>query len=114
LISNLKKKKEKEFLWEGLKNIDDVLYKLYNGVSVNKRVSERAKELFQKAFHFQVQQKKGTIEMKRSGGKNTTTKNRQKFSRRKQFVITALSEAMKEAGITRWPIEGICFIEFVK
>lgn len=80
---------------------------------MNKRVSERAKELFQKAFHFQVQQKKGTIEMKRSGGKNMANKNRQKFSRRKQFVITALSEAMKEAGISKWKIEGICYMNFV-
>jgi len=98
---------EKEFLWEGLRNIEDVLYKLYNGDTTNKRVSERAKELFQKAFHFQVQQKKGAIEMKRSGGKNLANKNRQKFSRRKQFVITALIEALKEAGISRWKIEDL-------
>lgn len=97
---------EKEFLWDGLRNIDDVLYKLYQGDTINKRVSERAKELFQQAFHIQVEQKKGNVSMKRSGGKDKS-KNRQKFSRRKQFVVTCLSKALEEANIGRWKIEGM-------
>jgi len=97
---------EKEFLWDGLRNIDDVLYKLYQGDTINKRVSERAKELFQKAFHIQVEQKKGTVSMKRTGNKDKA-KSRQKFSRRKQFVVTCLSKALEEANIGRWKIEDL-------
>jgi len=98
---------EKEFLWDGLRNINDVLYKLYQGDTINKRVSERAKELFQQAFHLQVEQKKGTVSMKRSGGIKDKSKNRQKFSRRKQFVVTCLSRALDEANISRWKIEDL-------
>jgi len=86
---------EKEFLWDGLKNIDEILYRLYHGDGVNKQVAERAKELFQKAFRIQVEQKKGNISMKRSGNKDKL-KNRQKFSRRKQFVVASLFQALEE------------------
>jgi len=86
---------EKEFLWDGLKNIDEILYRLYHGDGVNKQVAERAKELFQKAFKIQVEQKKGNISMKRSGNKDKL-KNRQKFSRRKQFVVASLFQALEE------------------
>jgi uncharacterized Zn finger protein (UPF0148 family) len=110
---------EKEFLWDGLKNIDEILYRLYHGDGMNRQVSERAKELFQKAFRIQVEQKKGNISMKRSGHKDKL-KNRQKFSRRKQFVVASLFQALEEywktlenAGgykkgeIKKWSIEEL-------
>jgi len=49
---------EKEFLWEGLKNIDEALSQLLADCG-NKPVEARAKELFQKAFHWQFLQKQG-------------------------------------------------------
>lgn len=89
-----------------MKNIDDVFFRLFRGDSSNKQVLERARELFQQAFHKQMDQKKGSIPMKRSGKK--TSEVRQKFSRRKQFVITALLQALNEQGITSWTLEGEC------
>lgn len=99
---------EKEFLWDGIKNIEEIFYRLSKGDSSNAPAQQRAKELFQQAFHLQVEQKKGTVAMKRSGGSDKKSKkNRQKFSRRKQFVISALFQALKENGINTWNIQDL-------
>jgi len=93
---------EKEFLWDGIKNIEDIFYRLSQGDSSNAPAQHRAKELFEQSFHIQVQQKKGAVPMKRSGDKKSgPLKNqaRQKFSRRKQFVISAVYQALLECGI---------------
>lgn len=97
---------EKEFLWDGLRNIEDIFYRLSNGDSSNAPAQQRAKELFQQAFRMQVEQKQGTVPMKRTGDKKSS-KNRQKFSRRKQFVISALYQALKECGIETWDIQDL-------
>jgi len=97
---------EKEFLWDGLRNIEEIFYRLSNGDSSNAPAQQRAKELFQQAFHLQVEQKQGKVPMKRSGDKKSK-KNRQKFSRRKQFVISVLYQALKECGINTWKIEDL-------
>jgi len=98
---------EKEFLWDGLKNIDEICYKLYNGDMTNTAVQTRAKELFQKAFKIQMKQKEGTVVMKRSGSKKAQTQARLKFSRRKQFVVTCLHKALEEVGISTWTIKDL-------
>eukprot|EP01114_Cavostelium_apophysatum_P021096 TRINITY_DN725_c0_g1_i1.p1 TRINITY_DN725_c0_g1~~TRINITY_DN725_c0_g1_i1.p1 ORF type:complete len:302 (+),score=54.57 TRINITY_DN725_c0_g1_i1:118-906(+) len=97
---------EREFLWDGLRNIEEIFYRLSNGDSSNAPAQQRAKELFQQAFHMQVEQKQGKVPMKRSGDKKSK-KNRQKFSRRKQFVISALYQALKECGINTWDIQDL-------
>jgi len=98
---------EKEFLWDGMKNIEEIFFKLTKGDSVSKPVQDRAKELFQKAFRMQLAQKKGTVPMKRATGVEAVKLKRQKFSRRKQFVVTCLYQALKEQGITTWSIEHL-------
>jgi len=97
---------EKEFLWDGIKNIEEIFYRLSNGDTSNAPAQQRAKELFEQAFHLQVEQKKGSAPMKRSGDKKSE-KDRQKFSRRKQFVISALYQALKESGIETWNIQDL-------
>jgi len=96
---------EKEFLWDGLKNIDDICFKLYKGDLSNSAAQQRAKELFQKAFQMQVQQKKGAIPMKRSNSKKKD--NRIKFSKRKQFVVACLHKALEENNIKTWSIADL-------
>lgn len=88
-----------------MKNIEEIFFKLTKGDSVSKPVQDRAKELFQKAFRMQLAQKKGTVPMKRATGVEAVKLKRQKFSRRKQFVVTCLYQALKEQGITTWSIE---------
>ncbi len=99
--------KEKEFLWEGLKNIEEVYFKLTNGDSLNRPVQDRAKELFAKAFRMQLAQKKGekAFAKRSSGPESVRYKNRQKFSRRKQFVVSCLFQALREHGVKTWSIE---------
>ncbi|PRP80148.1 hypothetical protein PROFUN_12231 [Planoprotostelium fungivorum] len=95
---------EKEFLWDGLKNVDEIFYKLYNGDCNNTASQHRARELFQKAFHIQVNQKQGIgAPMKRTGGDN----KRQKFSRRKQFVVACIWAALRENHIKTWGINEL-------
>jgi len=96
---------EKEFLWDGLKNIDEICFKLYNGDLTNSAAQQRAKELFQRAFHMQVQQKKGVVPMKRSNSKKKD--NRIKFSKRKQFVVACLHKALEENNIKTWTITDL-------
>ncbi len=71
---------------------------------MNTPSQSRAKELFQQAFRIQVMQKKGSVPMKRSGEKKS--KNRQKFSRRKPFVVACIAQALKENGIETWDTKG--------
>lgn len=97
---------EKEFLWEGLRNIDEIFFKLYKGDSINTAAQYRARELFQKAFHLQVEQKKGAVPMKRSSGEKRS-KIRQKFSRRKQFVVSCIAHALKESNISTWSTQDL-------
>lgn len=49
---------EKEFLWDGHKNIDTVLSKLFMG-EIPQKIRTRAIELFQRGFKVQTAQKKG-------------------------------------------------------
>ena len=72
-----------EFLWKGLSDIKELVEKLY-GPHPNETVHNRAQYLFSQAFRQQVLQKLGLKKM------NSQRKKRQKFSRRKQFVITCV------------------------
>jgi len=96
---------EKEFLWDGMKDIDEVLVRMYNGEISNLPVKLRAEELFQDAFRVQVQQKKGLLDMKRNNSKKKNP--RQRFSKRKQYVVACLSEALKENRIDAFKDEDI-------
>lgn len=88
---------EKEFLWDGQRNIDDILYRLFSG-EMNYAVKERAKELFQLSFRLQTAQKKGLKPMNKSSAESKDGK-RQRYSRRKQFVVACIYQALKENGI---------------
>jgi hypothetical protein len=97
--------KDKEFLWEGLKNIDDTMFRLTHGDTMNRAVQERAKELFQKAFYRQMEQKKGNLVMKRNGGQKTTQGGiRKKFSKRKQYVVSCIWKALEEQDNKAWDV----------
>lgn len=99
-------REDKEFLWEGLKNVDDTIFRLCNGDTTNKAVAERAKELFQKAFYRQMEQKKGNLVMKKASGPKTTNGGgiRKKFSKRKQYVVSCIYQALTEEGLSAWNI----------
>jgi hypothetical protein len=107
---------EKEFLWEGQRDIDDALSQLFLS-QVNETVRDRAKELFNKSFSIQMKEKegifadddapdnkdkKGKKEKDGKEGKKKESKSnfkdskRQRFSRKKQFVVTALCVALTE------------------
>jgi len=73
---------EKEFLWDGIKNIEDIFYRLSKGDSNNTPAQQRAKELFEQAFHLQVEQKKGSVPMKRSGDKKSSKKQTKVFAKK--------------------------------
>jgi len=128
---------DKEFLWDGLKNIEDTFTRLYQGDPVNTRAQDRAKEIFAAVFREQVKQKLGEKPMKRAGGKTETRKRqrtndlvsaskaslisssiqeeendhgvpkRLKFSRRKQFVVAAITQALKENNVTTWNFQAV-------
>jgi len=98
--SNLERD-DKKFLWEGFKNIEEIIYRLTNGDSTNKPVQERAKELYQKAFYEQVRQKKGEIAMSK------TKNQRKKHSKRKQLVVSFVLKALEENGIKKWTLDEI-------
>jgi len=91
LTSNSKwERDEKEFLWDGFKNIEELLERLLQDTK-NTSVQCRAKELFQKAFKLQLEQKAG--------------KKRQRFAKRKQYVVACLFWAFQEHGIHTWSFD---------
>jgi len=103
---------EHEFLWEGMRNINDALRRIFPDVP-NKSVEMMTKELFQKAFHSQVLQKKG-IDTKINGQLQSNIQKptqmaapRKKYSRRKQFVVTCLWWSLVKNNISSWNITDL-------
>jgi len=105
-------REELEFIWDGEKNIEESLYHLFQGEH-NAIVEQRAKELFQRSFKIQLEQKEG---LKPMNSKQITKspemfdvkdKKRQRFSRRKQFVVSCVWFALTEQGITTWSIQDL-------
>eukprot|EP01087_Luapelamoeba_hula_P024366 TRINITY_DN924_c0_g1_i1.p1 TRINITY_DN924_c0_g1~~TRINITY_DN924_c0_g1_i1.p1 ORF type:complete len:244 (+),score=51.30 TRINITY_DN924_c0_g1_i1:252-983(+) len=102
---------EKEFLWEGLKNIDDALSRLLDD-GQNKPVEMRAKELFQQAFNWQFLQKQGihstvTAKITTPIEKKKMSQARRKYSRRKQFVVACIWWSLKEHSIDNIDVDDI-------
>ncbi len=91
-------------MWDGLKNVDDVVHRLYDGDSSGSLIQDRAKELFQKAFRLQAKEKEngfyGEVKKSKSG-------KRQKFSKRKQFVVTSILQALDELKIRKWDLKDL-------
>lgn len=94
---------ENQFLWDGLKDIEDVISSMWDGENGNMIICMRAKELFHAAFVVQKQEKEGIV--KRKGCKSS--ENRKKYAKRKQFVLTAIYRALRENNITRWSIADL-------
>jgi hypothetical protein len=86
-----------EFLWDGLRNIDDVLFRLYEG-DPSKAVQERAKEFFQLAFRQQTEQKQGVRDFHKPAAKEGGIK-RQRYSKRKQLVVASIANALQQLKI---------------
>jgi transcription initiation factor TFIIIB Brf1 subunit/transcription initiation factor TFIIB len=87
---------ERQFLYDGWKNIDQVVNRLFPD-SQPAVVRSRAKELFQKAFLHQLGQKQGHNEFKK--GEDDKNVVRQRFSKRKTIVVAALYHAFRENNI---------------
>jgi len=106
---------EYDFLWEGERNIKEVLGRLL-GDGENKPVENRAIQLWQKAFQWQLLQKKGIESQVIDATKPETKINkkmkkmshaRKKYSRRKQFVVACLVRAMKENSLGHFSVEDV-------
>jgi hypothetical protein len=136
---------EYDFLWQGINDIKEVMFKLLRASGRNLEVESRSIYLFSIAFHQQVEEKQGLKPM--NAPHPTTTamimsqmpiiiptttltpptstpsptpittvitavspqqkcKQRLKFSRRKQFVVACVYQALKETGIHTWNIKG--------
>eukprot|EP01130_Rhizamoeba_saxonica_P002086 TRINITY_DN11894_c0_g1_i1.p1 TRINITY_DN11894_c0_g1~~TRINITY_DN11894_c0_g1_i1.p1 ORF type:complete len:223 (-),score=41.91 TRINITY_DN11894_c0_g1_i1:56-682(-) len=93
-------KDDLQFLHMGLRDIDSILFSLFDGCSRNVAVENRAKSIFNKAFQQQVDQKSGKVAFKKD-------KQRERFARRKQFVVAAVWKSLRKARITRWSISDI-------
>jgi len=82
---------DREFLYVGRRNIDQIMNRLFKD-SQPAAVRARAKELFQQAYLLQLEQKEG-----KRGFTNKSTR-RQKFARRKPFVVSCVWVALIENG----------------
>jgi hypothetical protein len=91
---------EKEFLWNAQQNINTVLSKLFMG-EIPQKIKTRAVELFQSNFRVQTDQKKGVLPMDKFKEK------RQRYSRRKQLVVSCVHKALQENSIEWYSVKGI-------
>lgn len=91
---------EDRFLQDAYHDIYELLTKLYRG-HTPKRVRTRAEYFFMLVYKHQQKEKE--------------TQQRRKFSRRKQFVVTAIYQALREANVYTWSIydlsERLCGID---
>jgi len=92
---------EREFLWEGFRNIKRLLDLIYVDERVPPSLLFRAKKLFQDAFLKQQEQMRGEHGLHRNG------KVRRRFSKRKQFVITFTLQALKEERQRGWDLDKL-------
>lgn len=106
---------EKEFLWQGQNEINDALQTLFK-TEVNHAVRDRAIELFNKSFGVQMKEKQAHLQdasnhstaitevssdlkakkEKKKEEKDSESKTRQRFSRKRQFVVTVLGVSLSE------------------
>tara|TARA_R110002050_G_scaffold30453_1_gene77965 strand:- start:475 stop:1275 length:801 start_codon:yes stop_codon:yes gene_type:complete len=86
---------DRDFLYTGWRNIDRIINSLFVD-SQPAVVRSRAKELFQEAFLLQVHQKEGKKAFNKPKAKAAV---RQKFARRKPFVVASVFVALKEHGL---------------
>mmetsp|Transcript_20174 Transcript_20174/g.27826 ORF Transcript_20174/g.27826 Transcript_20174/m.27826 type:complete len:211 (-) Transcript_20174:130-762(-) len=84
---------ERKFLYDGWRNIDAAINTMFPD-SQPAAVRSRAKELYQKAFLFQHEQKTGGKDFKTN--EDDQNQLRQRFSKRKAYVVTSLWVALKE------------------
>eukprot|EP01120_Amphizonella_sp_Union-15-10_P017135 TRINITY_DN9433_c0_g1_i2.p1 TRINITY_DN9433_c0_g1~~TRINITY_DN9433_c0_g1_i2.p1 ORF type:complete len:102 (-),score=16.93 TRINITY_DN9433_c0_g1_i2:9-314(-) len=75
--------------------------KLLEGCGRNLPVENQAKALYLQAFKLQLAQKEGRARM------NKVNEKRQRYARRKQFVVAALWWALKKNSIKKWSIDDI-------
>eukprot|EP01102_Stenamoeba_stenopodia_P004915 TRINITY_DN1541_c0_g1_i1.p1 TRINITY_DN1541_c0_g1~~TRINITY_DN1541_c0_g1_i1.p1 ORF type:complete len:264 (-),score=61.08 TRINITY_DN1541_c0_g1_i1:101-892(-) len=89
---NNRMRDEKEFLQQGFRDIDTLLQKVFPE-RINQSVRTRSQLLFQKAFYLQ----RGEMKFDENAVRQTTaTANRRRFSKRKQFVVAFVLQALKE------------------
>eukprot|EP01101_Sappina_pedata_P007822 TRINITY_DN4202_c1_g1_i1.p1 TRINITY_DN4202_c1_g1~~TRINITY_DN4202_c1_g1_i1.p1 ORF type:complete len:212 (+),score=85.53 TRINITY_DN4202_c1_g1_i1:30-638(+) len=86
-------REEKEFLWDGFKNIDETLERIFSSDMKPQAVQGRAKDLFQKAFRLQVSQKE--------------SKKRVRFAKRKQYVVASIFRALEENNISTFTLDDL-------
>ena len=87
---------ERKFLYDGWRNIDQAISRMFPD-SHPAVVRSRAKELYQKAFMYQLEQKQG--EKKFRIDEEDQNQLRQRYSKRKAYVVTSLWVALKENRI---------------
>jgi len=89
---------ENEFLWQGFQDIRMLLDRVFEKQEGrHTSIENEAKELFQKAFKGQREEKQnGRSNDKQSNAiKNKTTSKRQRYSKRHQFVVATIYHALK-------------------
>lgn len=95
-VCNTKIFKEREFYFQGLHLIDATINKLNLG-EMSKPVNQKAAQLYEKVFRIQYLQKRGILPMKRTKG--TKPQQRKKFSKKQQYAISCLFQAMQDNNL---------------
>jgi hypothetical protein len=91
-----------QFFYHGIRDIEEVMMKLLQGCGRNYPVELKAKRLYQNAYELQLAQKEGKVRM------NKNKKKRERFARRKQFVVACVWWALLQHGYNdKWTIEEI-------
>eukprot|EP01129_Flabellula_baltica_P013765 TRINITY_DN645_c0_g1_i1.p1 TRINITY_DN645_c0_g1~~TRINITY_DN645_c0_g1_i1.p1 ORF type:complete len:214 (-),score=27.74 TRINITY_DN645_c0_g1_i1:48-653(-) len=89
-----------EFLYMGLRDIETLLFAVLDGCGRNLPVENRAKSLFNQAFLIQKEQKEGKREFKGS-------KARERYARRKQYVVAVVYYSLVKNGIDTWKVNEL-------
>jgi transcription initiation factor TFIIIB Brf1 subunit/transcription initiation factor TFIIB len=87
---------EEQFLYDGFASIDASMKRLFPDVQPAS-ARTRAHQLYKVAFDMQVAQKKGRATHLK--GRGMANWKRQKFARRKSFVIAAIAAGLRREGI---------------
>jgi len=90
-----------QFFTQGIRDIEEIMCKLLQGCGRNLPVENQAKAMYLEAFKLQLAQKEGRTKMSK------TKELRQRYARRKQFVVSALYWALLKNGVKTWSIEDI-------
>lgn len=102
-LSRAVPKEDEDFIRDGAREIQRIVHSFTQGTTFNEKVVKRAQQIFARAYLKQIEEKRGSRTMEKTG------KQRTHLARYRQFVVAGILQASREDADVRnrWTLELI-------